>query len=159
MPDAEGWHIRPAHPDDREWLVGLASRLGSGFALPPGLTAGEIEEAEARTLAAALDHLPPDTALLVAEREGIARGGVIYVQAQADYFRPRPNAHVAILAVGADVEGQGAGRALLDAAESWARGRGSGMITLHVFTDNARARAVYERHGFMPEIVRYVKWL
>jgi RimJ/RimL family protein N-acetyltransferase len=33
------------------------------------------------------------------------------------------------------------------------------MITLHVFVGNERARAVYERQGYVAETLRYVKWL
>lgn len=116
-------------------------------------------QAEARTLAAALESPSADAALFIAERQDGHRGGMVYLQQQVDYFRQRPHAHVAILTVSAEWEGQGAGRALLDAAESWARGQGVGMITLHVFVGNERARAVYERQGYTAETLRYVKWL
>jgi RimJ/RimL family protein N-acetyltransferase len=42
-------------------------------------------------------------------------------------------------------------------AESWAREQGMAMLTLNVFDGNARARRVYERNGFAPETLRYVK--
>ncbi len=116
-------------------------------------------QAETRTLAAALDSPDPETALLIAERPDGHRGGMVYVQQPGDYFRQRPHAHVAILTVSGEWEGQGAGRALLEAAEGWARSRGVEMITLHVFVGNERARAVYERQGYAPETLRYVKWL
>lgn len=153
------WHIRPARADDLEFLLSLTPRLAHGFELPPGREAGEIVQVEGRALAEALDRPTADTALLVAERPGGDRAGIVYVQQQVDYFRQRAHALVAILAVGAELEGQGAGRALLDAAEAWARGQGFDMITLHVFAGNARARAVYVRQGYAPETVRYLKWL
>jgi GNAT superfamily N-acetyltransferase len=84
---------------------------------------------------------------------------MVYLQQPVDYFRQRPHAHVAILTVSGESEGQGAGRALLEAAEAWARSRGVEMITLHVFVGNERARAVYERQGYAAETLRYVKWL
>ena len=153
------WHIRPAGSADREFVLSLAPRLTEGFALPLRRTPGEVIQAEARTLASALEHPSADAALLIAERGGGHRGGLVYLQQQVDYFRQRPHAHVAILTVGADDEGQGAGRALLDAAESWARNQGVEMITLNVFVGNQRARALYDRQGYTEETLRYVKWL
>jgi GNAT superfamily N-acetyltransferase len=82
---------------------------------------------------------------------------MVYLQQPADYFRQRPRAHVAILTVSTEWEGRGAGRALLEAPESWARGQGVEMITLHVFVGNERAHAVYERQGYTAETLRYVK--
>ena len=153
------WHIRPARSEDREFVLSLAPRLTEGFALPLGRTPGEVVQAEARTLAAALEHPSADAALLIAERRDGHRGGMVYLVQQVDYFRQRSHAHVAVLTVSAEWEGQGAGRALLDAAEGWARSQGVGMITLHVFVGNQRARALYERQGYMAETLRYVKWL
>jgi ribosomal protein S18 acetylase RimI-like enzyme len=153
------WQIRPAQPEDREFVLQLTPRLTQGFPLPPGRTAEEVVQAETRTLAAALDSPDSDTALLVAERPDGHRGGMVYLQQPVDYFRQRPHAHVAILTVSSEWEGQGAGRALLEAAEGWARSRGVEMITLHVFVGNARAQAVYERQGYVAETLRYVKWL
>jgi ribosomal protein S18 acetylase RimI-like enzyme len=46
---------------------------------------------------------------------------------------------------------------LLATAEAWARDRGHPFITLNVFAQNTRARALYERVGFGPETLRYVK--
>jgi ribosomal protein S18 acetylase RimI-like enzyme len=153
------WHIRPARSEDREFVLNLTPRLTEGFALPIGRAPGEVVQAEARTLTAALEHPSADTALLIAERQDGQRGGMVYLQQQVDYFRRRSHAHVAILTVSAEWEGQGAGRALLDAAEGWARSQGVEMITLHVFVGNQRARALYERQGYMAETLRYVKWL
>jgi GNAT superfamily N-acetyltransferase len=55
------------------------------------------------------------------------------------------------------MEGRGVGRLLLGTAEAWARDRGHPFITLNVFAQNTRARALYERVGFGPETLRYVK--
>jgi GNAT superfamily N-acetyltransferase len=153
------WRIRPARPEDREFVLNLAPRLTQGFALPPGRTAEEVVQAESEALAAALESPSADAALLIAERPDGHRGGMVFLQQPVDYFRRRPHAHVAILTVSAEHEGQGAGRALLEAAERWARSQGVEMITLHVFVGNERARAVYERQGYSAETLRYVKWL
>ena len=56
-------------------------------------------------------------------------------------------------------EGRGAAGALLAAAEAWSRGLGHRTLTLNVFEGNRHARAVYEKRGFRPETLRYVKRL
>jgi GNAT superfamily N-acetyltransferase len=153
-----GWHIRSASSADRESILGLTPRLAEGFPLPRWRTPEEVSSAEAGALAVALESSTSDAIVLIAEGGQGEFGGFVYVQRQIDYFR-RPHAHVGILAVAAELEGRGAGRALLEAAEEWARGQGLDMITLNVFAGNERARAVYERVDYAPETVRYVKQL
>jgi RimJ/RimL family protein N-acetyltransferase len=50
--------------------------------------------------------------------------------------------------VGAPHRGRGIGRALLEHAFAWARTNGKPALTLRVFPDNERARALYRRAGF-----------
>jgi RimJ/RimL family protein N-acetyltransferase len=157
--DTPRWQIRPARAQDREFILRLTPRLTEGFPLPPWRTSEEVVRAEAAALASALDQPMEESPILVAQRPDGELGGFVFVVRQVDYFRQQPHAHVSILTVDAEVEGQGAGRALLEAAEAWARTRGMDMITLHVFAGNQRARAVYERLGYAPETLRYVKRL
>jgi ribosomal protein S18 acetylase RimI-like enzyme len=63
-------------------------------------------------------------------------------------FAARPLLNVHDLAVVPAFRGRGVGRALLAAAEARARSRGCAKLTLEVREDNARARALYEAHGF-----------
>ena len=65
--------------------------------------------------------------------------------------------YIADLAVSRSFEGRGVGRLLIEAAEDWAHTRGYRLLTLYVFSGNVRAQRVYERHGFQPEAVKYVK--
>ena len=53
------------------------------------------------------------------------------------------------LAVGAGMRGRGIGSALLDALCAEARGRGYDEVCLDVADVNPRARALYERRGFV----------
>ena len=50
--------------------------------------------------------------------------------------------------VGAPHRGRGIGRALLEHAFAWARTNGKPALTLRVFPDNERARALYRGTGF-----------
>lgn len=61
---------------------------------------------------------------------------------------PANAAVLSLLAVRADVHGQGIGRALLDAAIVESRGAGCKRLVLHVLTSNSRAIDLYERNGW-----------
>jgi GNAT superfamily N-acetyltransferase len=148
--------IRAARNDDRLFLLSLLPRLAE-FSLPPWRTGDEIIAGEARTLSSALAQLSPDADLLVAVGPQEERLGFIYLETETDYFRGEPYTHIGILAVDRSGEGTGVGRALIEAAEERARRRGDLMVTLNVFDRNGHARAVYERLGYAPEIIRYVK--
>lgn len=148
--------IRPARSDDLPALLELAGRLAE-FGMPPWRTGGEIVEAERLTLGRALQAASPDAPVFVAEDDAGPPLGLMHLETLVDYFTTRPHAHVAILVVAASAEGRGVGRALLDLADRWARERGHPFVTLNVFAQNARARGVYERLGYAPETLRYVK--
>lgn len=156
---SEPWRIRDARESDRAFILGITPRLSDGFPLPAWRTPEEVARTEAAVLAAALDKLPAGAALLVAESGDGTPGGFVYIERQNDYYRRTPHAHVAILVVAREAEGQGVGRSLLEAAEKWSRQQGLPMLTLNVLEGNTRARAVYERLGFAPETLRYVKVL
>jgi len=149
--------VRPARPDDRDFVLATAVELVA-FGPPEWRTPGEIVEAEAKTLRAWFAAPPSGSALLVADEDGRTLG-FAYLETLRDYFLEREQGHIGILAVTKEAQGRGAGGALLEAAEAWARGRGYGRLTLHVFEGNARARAVYAHRGYRLESLRYVKLL
>lgn len=55
------------------------------------------------------------------------------------------------ITVASRARGRGVGRALLETLEIWAGEVGVTRISLGVFDDNARARALYERVGYQHE--------
>ena len=56
--------------------------------------------------------------------------------------------HLLNITVAPEFQGQGWSRVLLDALALWARGAGAQWLWLEVRVGNARARQVYESHGF-----------
>jgi ribosomal protein S18 acetylase RimI-like enzyme len=152
------WRVRPARPSDRSFILGITPRLAQGFELPPWRTAREVVEAESATLENALRPGTARAALLVAEDTEGEPGGYVYANVETDYYG-RTQAHIEILAVSSATEGRGAGRGLVEAAEAWARSEGLDLITLNVFVANQRARSLYERLGYAPETLHYVKQL
>ena len=158
------WRIRPAAPADREWILSIVPRLHE-FGPPPWRPVARMDAAEIGAVAAALDDPRDDAAVLVAEDASGSPAsratprGFVYVVTAADFFTGESHGHVFDIVVARDGEGRGAGRALLEAAERWARERGYRLLTLNVFVGNERAREVYERAGFEPELTKMVKVL
>lgn len=142
-----GLVVRPADPADAAALVELASAVG---AEPEGWLISDATWRsvgdERRYLRAIRRH--PDAVVLVAET---AEEIVGRLSISRD---PHPaSRHVADLGlmVAAGHRRRGVGRALLLAAEEWARGAGIRKLELHVFPYNEAAIALYESCGYERE--------
>jgi RimJ/RimL family protein N-acetyltransferase len=139
--------IRAAEAGDSAGLVELASAIGGepGGWLISDSTWRSVGY-ERRYLRAIRRH--PDAAVLVAELDGRLVGRLSLAR------DPHPaSRHVADLGlmVSAAHRRRGIGRALLGAAEEWARGAGVAKLELHVFPHNEAAIALYESCGFARE--------
>ena len=148
--------IRRATEGDAAVLAELSARLAE-CPLPSWHTRDDVAAADWRAMMQAIRVPQPDNDVLLLERD-TAAVGCLHVYAATDFFGRR-HAHLSVIAVSAAAEGQGVGHLLLDHAETWARSRGLGLLTLHVRPENARARRFYERHDFVQELVRYAKLL
>jgi ribosomal protein S18 acetylase RimI-like enzyme len=115
----------------------------------------ELIEGDRRALEEWFDTQKPDEAMYIAELDG-RPAGCAYLVTLVDYFNQRSHAHLSVLAVSKDAEGNGVGSALLDRSVAWAKERHSDRLTLSALVTNARARALYERKGFCGEYIRYV---
>lgn len=85
--------------------------------------------------------------------------GVAMTQPRAELLSGQPSAHLEVLVVRDDAERRRIGPALVRDAEDEVRRHGATSITLHVLATNVRARGVYERVGFVEELIRYIKYL
>lgn len=150
-------NIRTATIHDRAAVLALVPRLAA-TGVPPGRDARRIEASDTESIARALTQPAAGEALLVAEDTGELLG-LVHVKTVVDYFSQQSIAHVADVVVAAPAEGRGIGKALMRAAEDWARGQGYPMVQLHVLVDNARARSMYERLGYGAEWLKYIKRL
>ncbi|HSS50039.1 MAG TPA: GNAT family N-acetyltransferase [Thermoanaerobaculia bacterium] len=149
--------VREARPDDQPFILETAGRLAGGFPLPPWRSSEEVVAGEVRTLRDFLSDGGAGSKLLVAEDAHGNPLGFIFLETGEDYFTLTRHGHVGILAVAVAAEGRGAGRALMQAAEAWGREQGFPKLTLNVFENNHHARKVYERLGYSPETLKYVK--
>ncbi|MFN7963048.1 MAG: GNAT family N-acetyltransferase [Thermoanaerobaculia bacterium] len=156
---SDSLRLRPARPDDYDFLIELTYRLAD-FEIPPWRSREEIAAIEHAPIRLALAEPDPDLGLIVAEQvPGGERLGYAMLLTQRDFFTGEKHAHLSILAVRREAEGRGVARALLEATDDWARERGLPFITLTVFHANVRARALYERLGWQPDTRRYRKEL
>ena len=146
--------IRLASRGDEAVVTHLATRLAD-FNLPRWRIPDEISTADARAMMNAITAAGVDDQVFIAERDG-RPVGCLHVQAATDFFGLR-HAHISVIAVTAAAEGTGVGSVLVVYAEQWAVARGFTLVTLNVFAENARARRLYERNGFEPEVVKYAK--
>ena len=153
---AELTTIRLATVDDHPTLTALAWRLTT-FTLPPWRKPEHIADADGREMLAAIRAGSAANEVFIAERGGVAVG-CLHMLEDVDFFGAK-HAHISVIATAVDAEGSGVGRALLEHAETWARQRGHALLTLNVFAGNDRARRVYDRAGYAPEVIKYVKAL
>lgn len=146
--------IRAATRADERALLKLSERMAN-FTVPPWRSAGEITDADGRSMVSAVEVAHPDSEVFIAERGGEV-AGCLHMLVSRDFFGRR-HAHISVIAVSDAAEGTGAGRTLMAYAERWARDRGLRVITLNVFAANARARRLYEQAGFEVELLKYAK--
>jgi GNAT superfamily N-acetyltransferase len=149
-------HIRLAHADDDDFILGLASRFAE-FELPPWRKRNETLAGIRRDIEHHLRALPAGSHLFVAEDEYAERLGFLHLQTRKDFFTGAQNCHVSDIVVAKAHEGRGVAHAMLDFAESWAREHRCRHLTLGVFAGNERARDVYAKHGFGVEILSMAK--
>lgn len=95
---------------------------------------------------------------LVAELRSLVVG-VITVHSFASIHDDNPVAWITTLAVSADVRRGGVGKALVDAAEVWARDRRCARISVTTALHRAVAHTFYERLGYSHSGRRYSKGL
>jgi RimJ/RimL family protein N-acetyltransferase len=142
--------VREAEPGDAGRLVELAREVGAeeeGWLITGGewRSAGE----ERRYLRSLRRHA--HAAVFVADTDGTIVGRLSISR------DPHPGSeHVADvgLMVARGHRRRGAGTALMEAAERWARGAGVRKLELHVFPYNAAAIALYENLGYEREGLR-----
>jgi ribosomal protein S18 acetylase RimI-like enzyme len=149
------FHIRLAEDDD-DFILGLVPRFVD-FSLPAWRKRHECIESIRKDLGRHLDEQPSNSYVFVAENGEGERVGFIHLQKTQDYFTGRPNCHISDLAVVPRHEGQGAGKALIQHAEAWAREHQCQLVTLAVFPGNERARALYEAAGYNVDLLRLAK--
>lgn len=137
--------IRPADLTDARDAASIALLLNAYAVEPVG--GGQPLAPDARErLVPALRDIPRALVLLALADEAAVGIAVCFVGFST--FRARPLLNIHDLAVLPQHRRQGVGRALLQAAEDYARRQGCCRVTLEVLESNAGARELYRRFGF-----------
>lgn len=141
--------IRPGRSEDRPFVEDLGKRT-------MGDSVAKFRYVNEAMLEASYDGLldfvfRQSHVLLIAEHNGARAGFILMLDTMPDEVTRMPQAFVAYMAVEPSHRGNGIGSRLLAAAEDEARRRGLPYMGLMVTEDNAAARALYERAGYLTE--------
>ena len=141
--------VRPGGRDDREFVRDLARRSAT-------TSVSGVREARHDDVLEAFERLAEFVYgrrhdVLIAEEDGERVGFLLLLYDVPDEVTGTEQAFVAYTAVEPLARGRGAGRAMMDAAEVYARARGLRYVSLMVTEDNAPARALYDKAGFVTE--------
>jgi ribosomal protein S18 acetylase RimI-like enzyme len=152
--NSEHIHIRAAADNDKPGVLQLAPRLAEGVA--PWRDQQTAVLAARQWLTDSFDAAArQDAAVLIAVgKTNIA--GVITVSEQR-HFTGEIDGYIGELAVATHAVRRGIGRALITAAETWARDRRLRHLTLHTGMVNIPARDFYAALGFQEEEIRLTR--
>ena len=148
--------VREARPGDDAFVAELVPRFVEHGAAD-GHTREEVIDGTRRVLSEALHDPRQIDVFLIAENERGEPAGFVYAVMERDFFTGESYLHVSEIATVRS--GDGVGAALMEAAETRARGRGYRFVTLNVVDENTAARRFYERHGYAIGHHHFVKRL
>jgi GNAT superfamily N-acetyltransferase len=127
-------NVRPAAPSDRDEVLRLAAALATSFT--------PTEDA----LGEAFDALLGDDGALVLVGETSGGGGYLLAFVHHTFFAGGPVVWIEELMVDESARRSGLGRALVEAAETWATARGARLVALAT----RRADAFWTAVGYEP---------
>jgi ribosomal protein S18 acetylase RimI-like enzyme len=148
--------IRTGAAADREAVLALAPRLLVGVA--PWRDRAAALAAGRRWLEGSLAAAARGDGVVFVAVAADQVLGVISIQ-PSTHFTGERDGYIGELAVAEHAARQGIGRALIGAADTWARDRGLAHLTLHTGARNEGARAFYAALGFVEEEVRLTRRL
>lgn len=149
------YSIRAGTHSDAPEIIALLPRLAD-FNVPKHRDPTELWQGDRSMIQQWATGDKPEVDIAVATVDNKVIGTVV-VSAKKEMLSGQPSVHLETLAIDASAEGHGIGSALILEAETLASKRGACCISLHVFSANARARALYERLGYHGELMRYYK--
>ncbi len=148
--------IRAATPNDIDHILPLFPRLAD-FDVPPKRNPQHLWAGDAHLLKQWGQGEVPNCLVKVATDEQNTVLGVAIVSLREELLSHEPSAHLEVLVIAKQADGQGLGKALLNAAEQAAQDNGAMSMTLHVFANNIRARHIYQKSGYSEELIRSIK--
>ena len=148
--------VRPYVPDDRAFLLGLAPRLAIG--IPPWRDAQNMTATARNWITGSIEQHGQKTIVFVAEDAQGERLGFATVS-HSTHFTGVQQAYIGELASSEAAEGRGAGKALVQACEQWAREQGYAILSLTTGAANEHALDFYRHLGYRDEDITLVRLL
>ena len=146
--------VRAATEQDQIAVLQLAPRLAEGVAAWRNRQAAVLAAQQWLADSFAVATRRDGTVLVAVDEADVL--GVITTREQR-HFTGEMDGYIGELAVAPHAARQGIGRALIEAAQSWARDRGLRHLTLHTGMANIPARRFYAALGFQEEDVRLTR--
>jgi GNAT superfamily N-acetyltransferase len=155
--------IRPATTGDGQFIRSLTARFAEAGA-PPWRDHARLAYFHRHGVGEIADLVDTgsvragEVIFIATDPDGM-RLGFIHLRPDVSGLTLEEQGYVNALAVTAEAEGQGVGRALLAAGEDWARECGYHHLALETFGGNVHARAFYHRLGYEEETLKLIKVL
>ena len=150
--------MRNAIRTDLPRILALLPLLAD-FNIPEKRHAVDLWSADAKLAADILSDKAASAFIDVAEDSDGDIAGVIMVSLRKELLSHAPSAHLEAIVVSPNARGRGLGKCLMQHCEQRVRTMGALSLTLHVFTNNERARGLYASETFNEELIRAIKWL
>ena len=150
--------IRIPTPTLRDDILALLPRLAD-FEIPAKRSPEHLWQSDAHLIEGWFDGKTDGLHLYCAVGPNETLAGIALLSQRPELLSDTPSVHLEALAVAKGFEGQGIGSALLDSCHERARELGALSLSLHVSDTNTRARGLYAKHGYEPELRRFIKWL
>lgn len=150
-------NIRAAEAKDEDSICTLLPQLAD-FNVPERRNPDDLWQGDAALVKQIIAGEAPDSFCQVAVDDADGILGVIVVTMREELMSHAPSAHLEAIVVAPQARGQRLGERLLAHCESEAKARGAQSLSLHVFSNNQRARNLYVKSGFDEELIRATKW-
>ena len=137
--------LRDARPSDAPRLVELIGQLGH-----------EIDEKQVRRNLAALKKAGETPLVATLDKQVV---GLCGMGRRVVIHRPALLGRITALVVAGEMQGQGIGRMLLEAAEEWCRKQSCQLVEVTANDRRAAAHAFYRHMGYERTSIRFVKEL
>ena len=152
------YSLRPARPEDAPVLRALLPQLAE-FDVPKNRQTNDLWQGDVRLMEKLLAGEADNSHVIVAADASDTPIGMAMYTIKPELLSGERSGHLEALVVHENHLRAGLGKRLIESVESDAAQHGATGLSLHVFSNNTRARSLYEACGFDEEIVRCYKSL
>jgi len=148
--------IRTATPEDEAALLELLPRLAD-FDVPAVRDPKDLWFGDSKLMQKVLAGDADNSHVLVATDAENKAVAIAMYTIKPELLSSATSAHLEALAVNPEFLRQGLAKKLIDVCAAQSKQKGAESMSLHVFGNNTRARALYKACGFDEELIRCYK--